>query len=333
MAERFLITGGSGFIGTNLVEHLRTRRPGAVVRNLDRRPPRNRAHQDLWVKADLCDLAGLSSAVAEVAPTAVVHLAARTDLRGRAESDYMANTEGVKNLVETLRRVKTVRRVVIASSRLVCPIGYRPTDENDVAPTTAYGASKVVGERIVRDADLPFLWMIVRPTSIWGPWFEVPYRDLFTNVRRGTYVHAGRERITKSFGYVGNTVHQLDRLLECGWTQMHGQTIYLGDYPPLEVREFAELIRHEFNTRRIPTVPLPILQVAAKVGDFLQYAGWKEPPLTSFRLTNIRTEMVYDLEPLASVVGPLPYKLDDGVRQTVAWMRNEEKNTCRHSES
>ncbi len=43
-----------------------------------------------------------------------------------------------------------VERAVIASSRLVCRIGYQPGFDEDYCPTTAYGASKVETECLVR---------------------------------------------------------------------------------------------------------------------------------------------------------------------------------------
>jgi hypothetical protein len=54
---------------------------------------------------------------------------------------------------------------------------------------------------------------MVRPTSIWGPWFEIPYRTFFDATARGRYLHPRGRKVRKSFGYVGNTVYQLDRLM------------------------------------------------------------------------------------------------------------------------
>jgi len=66
----------------------------------------------------------------------------------------------------------------------------------------------VLGARMV---DLP--WVLVRPTSIWGPWFDVPYRNFFLSVARRRYVHPAGKRIHKSFGFVGNITWHLHRLM------------------------------------------------------------------------------------------------------------------------
>lgn len=82
----------------------------------------------------------LRQVVSDIRPTHVVHLAARTDLDGREVSDYAANTKGVSNLLTVLAEAREpVERAVIASSRMVCRIGYQPRFEEDYCPTTEQG--------------------------------------------------------------------------------------------------------------------------------------------------------------------------------------------------
>ena len=63
-----------------------------------------------------------------------------------------------------------LKKIIIASSMLVCELGYSPKNFNDYKPNTLYGESKVLTEKIVKK--FKNSWTIVRPTSIWGPWFE-----------------------------------------------------------------------------------------------------------------------------------------------------------------
>jgi len=317
---RILVTGGSGFIGTNLVRAYRA--AGLTVRNADVAQPRDAADSDAWSRVDITRIDQLREVFSEVRPTHAVHLAARTDLAGREVSDYAANTTGVSNLLTVLAEAPDpVERAVIASSRLVCRIGYQPSSDEDYCPTTAYGASKVETERLVRGAvDLP--WVLVRPTSIWGPWFDVPYRDFFLSVARRRYVHPAGKRIHKSFGFVGNTTWHLHRLMIAPRRQVLGRTFYLADDPPIEVRDFADRISAALGQRRTRAAPLPVLRALARAGDIVERAG-RRAPLTSFRLTNLLTPMVYDLTPLTAVSGDPPFGLDAGVAITVHWMRRE----------
>lgn len=319
---RWLVTGGSGFIGTNLVEHLR--RGGHEVLNLDIHPPADATQRPLWRQVDILDGPALQAAVRDFAPGAIVHLAARTDLNGSDVADYRVNTEGVQQLIVAARSA-AVERVLFASSRLVCRIGYQPRSPTDYLPTTPYGESKMIGEQILRRAEdageLGFDWAIVRPTSIWGPWFHVPYRNFFDAVRQGRYVHPRGLRVRKSFGYVGNTVQQLQSLLLAPREAIHGQMFYLADYEPIEVLDWGQRVRAAFSAPPIREVPLAALRLLARAGDGLARAGWKSVPLTSFRLDNLRTEMLHDTRNLQALCAELPHGVDEGVQHTVAWMR------------
>ena len=316
---RILISGGSGFIGTNLAAFYAAR--GDEVLTFDSLPPRPRTQQAHWEQVDLLDKEGVTRAFDNFHPAVFFHLGARTDLQGQSREDYAANIDGLINVIEAARRIPSLQRVIFASSRMVCRIDHRPSSEDEYSPPNAYGESKMIGEGIVRESGLEVPWTIVRPTSIWGPWFDVPYKSFFLSIARGRYVHIRGHSVEKSFGYVGNTVHQLDRLVEAPAVSVAGKTLYLGDYPPIDTYDMAERIRAEIGAPRIRTLPMVPLKVAAAVGDGARRLGWAEPPLTSFRLANLVSEMVYDLEPLESVVGALPHSLDQGIAATVRWMR------------
>ena len=322
MKYRILITGGSGFIGTNLVEFFLVR--GCTVKNLDVSPPRNASHIDYWESVDLLDAGSLADKVKNFSPDYVFHLAARTDLNGSSLDDYPENTVGVANIIEALRELPKLKKVIFFSSRLVCKIGYSPASEFDFFPTTKYGESKVAGENIVREKmkGISVSYCIVRPTSIWGPWFDVPYKDFFTAVSNGKYVHPLNRKIRKSFGYVGNTIHQLNSLMNSDDKSINAKVFYLADYPEIEVSEFANCIRRGLGKSRIKEVPMCALRLLAKIGDLLKIFGWKNPPLTSFRLNNLTTEMVYDLDELKSVVGDLPFSMSHGVKDTLQWLQH-----------
>jgi nucleoside-diphosphate-sugar epimerase len=324
MMKRVVVTGGSGFIGTNLVEHFVAR--GDTVLNLDVRSPRNQTHRKYWKNVDLLDVANLNRELNEFRPELILHMGARTDLDGLSDSDYADNTVGVENLLTAIERTKSLRKIIFASSRLVCGIGYQPKDETDYCPSTAYGESKVIGERLVRDASsrIPCPWLIVRPTSIWGPWFDVPYKTFFLSIAKGQYVHPGAGQILKSFGFVGNTVYELQRLADAPGESVHRKTLYLADYPPVDVAQMANSIQRALGAQPIKTVNRAILRPAAWLGDALKAFGWRNPPLTSFRLNNLLTPMVHDLEPLRAIVGELPYTMETGVAMTVDWLRARE---------
>src|SRR5688572_25145149 len=128
--ERILVTGGSGFIGTNLVGALL--RQGISVSSLDIAPPRDEALRDVHIPGDILDLMRLRTVLNSFRPTIVIHLAARTDLDHRAHLDgYAANTEGVSNMIEAIAETKSVRHTIFASTKLVCPQEYCPSSMDE----------------------------------------------------------------------------------------------------------------------------------------------------------------------------------------------------------
>lgn len=320
------MTGGSGFLGTNILEHFRGL--GWETLNFDVDPPKLRAHRDRWTQVDVLDRDRLVAETRRCQPEIVLHLAARTDLaEERNLAGYATNIDGVCNVVDAVRASGSVRRVIVASSQLVCRLGYRPRDEYDYQPTTLYGRSKVLTERIVHAAaDGESTWTIVRPTSLWGPWFGVPLRNLFLLVKQGRYVQAAGVKTWKQWGFVGNTVVQVERLIDAPAENVHRKTFYLADYEPVELSDFVERVRRAFGARAIRRAPARGLRAAAVLGDVAKRVGWSSPPLTTFRYRNIVTDELQDLEPIRVITGPLPFSVDEGIAKTVAWLRHLESS-------
>ncbi len=319
---RILITGGSGFIGTNLIQHWLGEK--ADVLNLDLQPPADPGHRDCWQALDIRDRAAYVAAAAAFRPDCFFHLAARADLEGGVVSDYDANTVGVENTVAAAR-AGGASRVLFVSSQLVCTPGYRPKTDEDYCPPNAYGESKVIGEQIVRTtAGDDFTWTLLRPTSIWGPWFQAPYREFFGRVRHGRYVEARGFRVHKSFGYVGNAIFQFARLAICPPEQIHRRVLYMADYEPVVVSEWAAMIRRAWDAPPIRQVPVGVLRAAALAGDLAKTLGLKRVPMTSYRLRNLLTDTPQDMEPLRAICGPLPYTQQQGTDLTVDWLREQD---------
>lgn len=313
---RVLITGGSGFIGTNAVEHFAA---SNEVLNLDIAAPMNPGHARHWRKVDLLEAAKLKAALASFDPHFVLHLAARTDLDGRSLGDYVANTTGVSNLLDALACAPSLQRVIFASSMLVCRIGYQPNSDLDFCPVNPYGESKVRGELLVRERPPSVPWTLVRPTSIWGPWFREPYRNFFDYVLKGRYFHMGATRVFKTYGYVGNAIYQLQTMLNAPAADIDGRVFYLGDSSEYEIREWADAIARRQGLR-IPQVPLALVRGGAWLGDLLKLFGLRFP-MTSFRLKNMTTENQIDLRSTFALAPKLPFDRDRSIDVTLDWLR------------
>ncbi len=318
---KILITGGSGFIGTNLVELYSSQ--GWDVLNLDQKDPLNPKHSQYYKKCDVNDRDSLIKLFKDYKPELVVHLGARTDLEGKkVETDYCSNAQGVQNVVDAVNQAGSVKRASYASSRMVFKTGNIPKHEWDYSPALVYGESKVRTEEIVRAQPKDSVpWVIFRPTSIWGEWFDVPYRDFFMTVNRNRYMHPKGLRIIKSYGYVGNSVLQIQRYMDAPDELVAGHAFFVGDYPPIEVLEWSRTIQKELGSRPIREIPYSVLKSMAIVGDGLKKLGMSQPPLTSFRLSNLTIQLEYDLSRERAVCGPSKFSMPEGVKRTVDWMK------------
>lgn len=319
-STRIVVTGGSGFLGTNVMAELAWRGYRHVT-NLDIAPPQDRAQRDTWRPIDLRDPAATVAAFVDLRPNRVIHLAARADLGGATIEDYAINTIGVDNVIDAVHAAGTVERAVFVSSQLVCTPGHRPTADDEYSPPNPYGESKVHGERAVRARmGDDTAWALVRPTSIWGPWWTELYSAFFRSVQRGVYLHPRGMDVRKSFGFVGNAAAQYERLLGVDRAALHGRTLYQADPEPTPMREWADEIASAFGRRRTRQVPLPVLRALAAGGDLAKRAGVAHPPISSYRLHNMTTSTPFDTTPLVELCGPPRYDRATGTRITVEWM-------------
>jgi nucleoside-diphosphate-sugar epimerase len=251
-------------------------------------------------------------------------LAARTDLdeEGGIEG-YAVNTDGVRNLMHAIKGAEHIRRAICVSSQLVCDLGYQPKSDTDFRPTTTYGRSKVLTEQIWRDADGGGVeWCIVRPTTVWGPGMGDHYQRFFRMISDGHYVHVGRAQVTKSYGYVGNTVYQIWRLLQAPAHDICGKVFYLADYEPIALQAWADEFQERMAAPPIRRIPLWAAKMVAIAGDFLNQVGFSRCPFNTFRLANVLTSFQVDTANLEALCGPLPYTAKLGAAETVAWLND-----------
>lgn len=317
---RLLITGGSGFIGTNLVQLALDK--GVQVLNVDWNPPLKTAQRPYWHSWNVMDLEATAKELAAFKPTHVVHLAARTDTDVQDDMDaYQQNHKGTAILLEAINGLPSIDRLIITSTQFVCEAGHQPTGDMDFKPFTLYGETKRLCEMETRMAGLGCVWTIIRPTTIWGPW-SLRYRDvLFKVMRKGLYFHPGRKKVIRSYGYVGNVVWQIWRILESERAVVDGKVFYVGDQP-MDLRIWVEEVAKQLVHRSVRYIPGPVVRGMAIAGDVLKGIGLPFP-ITSGRYRSMTSDYITPMDTTISALGEAPFSLEEGVKATVAWYDHE----------
>ncbi len=155
---RTLVTGGAGFIGSNLVDALLARCDEVTV--VDDLSTGRRTNLDSALVAgaellelDIRDREALIAAVAERRPEAIFHLAAQIDVRKSLADpafDAAVNVGGTANLLDAAREAETGRIVFVSTGGALYGEGegkQLPLDESaEIAPLSAYGQSKFAAE-------------------------------------------------------------------------------------------------------------------------------------------------------------------------------------------
>jgi nucleoside-diphosphate-sugar epimerase len=299
---------------------------GYTVTNVDLAPPPEASQRACWRKGSILDAADMVRLLAEVKPEHVVHLAALAVMEGRSLEDFKANIEGTANLLNAVKAFGGVERLVVTSTQHVRrPGSGPPAHDEDYLPYMLYGESKVLTEKLTRNAGLNGHWTLIRPTAVWGPHHPFQVNGLWRLIQRGLYVHPAHDPVVRAYGYVGNVAWQIERILALPAAATAGRTLYVGDANARQldwVNGFAQAL----TGRDVRTVPLWTIRSLAAVGDGMRAIGLRFPMYGS-RLFNLITSNPVPMEPTFAVLGQGPVSMAQGIRETAIWLKQHYQET------
>ncbi len=180
--KRIVVTGGAGFIGSNFVRYMLATYPELEIVNLDKLTYAGnldnlndldpKRHQ--FVKGDIADAQAVESAMQGC--DAIVNFAAdsHVDRSILEASDFIAtNVRGVHNIVETAKKLKTERVLLVSTDEVYGSIASGSFKETDPAqPRNPYSASKAGGELLglsyFHTFDVPVI--VTRGSNTYGPY-------------------------------------------------------------------------------------------------------------------------------------------------------------------
>jgi len=319
---RYLITGGSGWIGRSLIDELRRNAADADILNLDIRPTIRPDHEMFWHRGDILDAAHVSEVFAEFQPTHVVHLAAQTMLpESYGLEAYKADIDGTRNVIDGAAQTSSVECLLVTSTAYVIRPGYKAKNDEDYCPHSVYGQSKVFTEKVTREANLDRCWAIVRPGTVWGPGQRSQHTSFLKLLEQNRYYHPGRRPALRPMGYIANVAYEIRMLSQAPAEKVNRRTFYLCD-PMTNLYDWANRCSQELLGRDVPVLPRSLVWSGAKAGDLLRGLG-KNVPLTTFRYRNMTRNYRVPVERTLEVVGPLPYTLEAAVEEFISWFKSD----------
>ena len=321
---KLLITGGSGFIGSNFIDLLLSHEIDNFI-NFDKQKPLNSIHNKFWVDGNIMDKDKLAKIFSEFKPTHVVHLAARTDTASDKLEDYYENTEGTANLIKVIEGCESIKHAVITSTQYVYKSNELPLplNDKDFKPHTAYGVSKKLSEEATTNSSMQCVWTIIRPTNVWGPWNMRYPNEFFKIIDKGLYFHPKGVDPVKSYAYVKNVVHQIYGVLIAPIGLVDKQVYYVGDMP-MNSMQWISASSQELTHKKLKTFPKSLLQLVSYGGDILKKI--RIPfPLHSERFNNMIDNYPTPMRKTIDNFGLSNPNLDENVKETINWIKTEGK--------
>ncbi len=313
---KIAIIGGSGFVGTKLIDALSAQSEVSIV-NIDKQP--SEAHPAVTVLGNVLNPDSLSNPLIG-ADTVVLLAAEHRDDVSPTSLYYDVNVKGMQNTLEAMKQ-QGVKRLIFTSSVAIYGLDKdNPNESFPAEPFNHYGKSKWEAEVVLQQwaQDHPD-WSIgiVRPTVIFGEGNRGNVFNLLNQIASGKFMLIGKGNNEKSMSYIGNIVAFLQFLIS---QNTAGVNVYnYVDKPDFTTKD---LVHHtgKILDKRIPTLRIPYwLGMLGGYGfDVLAFISRKKLSISSVRVKKFCAVTQYDSTKAMSSGFQPPYSMQEGLRRTLA---------------
>lgn len=237
--KQVFVTGGSGFVGGNLIDELVSR--GITVHALarsDQAAEKVEARGAVAVRGDLESITALKKGMDGC--DTVFHAGAVVTLWGDPDEFQRINVQGTQNVV-TAARMAGVSTLVHVSTEAVLAGGPPIVDADEMwdyprKPCGLYPTTKGAAERIVIQSNAKDLKTVaIRPPLIWGKGDTSVLPQIAAAVENGQWMWFDGGHYPHTTTHVKNVVEGLILAAEKG---RGGQVYFLSDGEPMDFREF-----------------------------------------------------------------------------------------------
>ena len=256
--KRVLVTGGAGFISSNVVRHLLKATPYEVVSldaltyagNLENLADVMSHERLSFVHGDIRDADLMRKVVAEV--DVIVNAAAESHVEKSIEhgaSEFVTtNVEGTQILLDAIRETPVERFILISSSEVYGTAEYAPMDEeHPLNPRSPYAATKAGADRLAYSYfvtyGLPIV--IVRPFNNYGPRQHpekvVPRFITQALADRPLTIH-GDGHASRDWLYVDDDAEAIEAVIAADLDAIAGEVINVATGIDLSVAQIADAV-------------------------------------------------------------------------------------------
>ncbi len=296
---KIILTGASGFAGTNLIKYLSS----FEIKKLSLR-------YQVKQKIELEDA------------DAVVHLSGKAhDLKNvsKPQDYYDANFELTKQLYDAFLKSNVSKFIFISSVKATADeVNEVLTEGHQPNPQTHYGISKLMAEEYIRSKTLPEgkKYYILRPCMIHGPGNKGNLNLLYQFVKMGVPYPLAAYKNHRSLLSVENFCFTINELLNSNFPT---GTFHLADKESLPTNEIVKTITEVLNVKtRLWRFPIPLINSFAKIGDFLKL------PFNTERLNKLTENYVVSNRKIIAILGKeFPVESKDGLRKTIESFKNK----------
>jgi len=316
---RVLVTGGTGFLGSHLVERL-LEEPGAEVYALVRNPSKLRWLEGIdrvrLLPGDLHNLPALPAGL-----DCVFHLAGLTKTLNSREY-YTVNRDGTANLLRALEKQSCAPRFVhlgsIAAGGPSAP--RRPVSEGDPPrPVSPYGESKLMAEREVLKYKDRFPVVTLRAAAIYGP-RDDDFLEYFRWMKRGILPLVGQGQKSLSLLYVRDAVRAV--LLAAKPTVPSGEVFNIADSRIYSWEDIGQTVAGLLGKKLVRVrLPLWTAYLASAASEGIGRLGGGTSTLNVSMYKQMKQDgWVADVRKARQGLGyESRFRLEEGLGETIAW--------------